>query len=187
MRDATQRGLDATQHDGRIGKGLAAALGIDDNGAVGPPAALAVRRVAVVVPEPPVGGVAVHHRVHVARGDAEEQVGLAQCPEGGGIAPLRLGDDAHPEALRLQQPGHQSHAETGMVDVGVTRYQDDVAAVPPQLVHLLPRHGKERRCAKALRPILPIGEQRLRRRQGRGRRGSDEAGGGHDGYGHKAR
>ena len=55
MGDAAQRRLDAAQNDRRVRKGLAATLGVDDDGAVRPFAAFAARRVGVVVPQPPVG------------------------------------------------------------------------------------------------------------------------------------
>ena len=59
-------------------EGFAAALGIDDDGAVRPPVRLGVGRVGVVGADFAVGRVAVDHGIHVAGGDAEEQIGLAQ-------------------------------------------------------------------------------------------------------------
>jgi hypothetical protein len=60
------------------GEGLATALRIDDDGAVRTPVGLAARRVGVVGTRLAVGGVAIDHRIHVAGGDAEEQVRLAE-------------------------------------------------------------------------------------------------------------
>ena len=141
--------------------GLAAALRIDDDRAIRALAALVVGRVAVVVPQPPVGGVAVHHRIHVAGGDAEEQVRLPQRAEGLGVRPGGLGDDADAEALRLEQPADDRHAEAGMIDIGIARDQHDVAAVPAQRLHLGARHRQERRRPEPVRPILAIGEETL--------------------------
>jgi hypothetical protein len=41
-----------------------------------------------------------------------------------------------------------------VIDVGISRHDDDVAGVPAQLVHLGTRHRQERRGAVALRPVL---------------------------------
>ena len=68
-------------------------------------------RVGIVAAHAPVRGVAVHHRVHVAGGHAEEQVGPAERGEGLGAVPVRLGDDADAEALGLQHPADDRHAE----------------------------------------------------------------------------
>ena len=173
MRDAAQRRLDAAEHDRHVRIGLAAALRVDDDGAVRPFAALAARRVAVVVAQAAVGGVAVDHRIHVAAGDAEEQVRLAQRLERLGALPVGLGDDADAKALRLQQAADDRHAEARMVDIGVAGDEDDVAAVPAERVHLGPRHRQERRDAEPLRPVFAVGEQRLR---GRLRRRADNSG-----------
>ena len=65
--DAAQAGLDAADHDGDVAERLAAALRVDDHRAIGPLAAAPPGRIRVVGAQPPVGRVAVHHRVHVAR------------------------------------------------------------------------------------------------------------------------
>ena len=78
MRDAAQARLDAADDQRRIGIGLAAALGVDDDRVVGALVRRGVRRVGVGGTDFPVGGIAVDHRIHVAGGDAEEQVRL--CP-----------------------------------------------------------------------------------------------------------
>src|SRR5690606_3849446 len=64
--DAAQAALDAAEHDRHVGEGLAAALAVDDGGAVGPGAAGVAGRVGVVAADLPVGGVPVDHRIHVA-------------------------------------------------------------------------------------------------------------------------
>jgi hypothetical protein len=53
------------------------ALRIDDNGSIRALAALPAWRVCIIAADALVRGIAVHHRVHVPGGDAEEQVGLA--------------------------------------------------------------------------------------------------------------
>ncbi len=161
MGDPAQRALDAAEHDRHVAKRFAAALGIDDHRAVGPPAAFAARRIAVVVAQPPVGGVAVDHGVHVAAGDAEEEGRPAERRKRFGALPVRLGDDPDPEALRLQQAADDRHAEARMVDIGIAGHQDDVALIPAEHVHLGARHRQERRGAEPMRPMAAVGKQRF--------------------------
>ena len=49
--------------------------------------------------------------------------------------------------------------KTRVVDIGVTDHNDDVAAIPAQLLHLRPRHWQERRRTETLGPVLAIGEK----------------------------
>ena len=141
VRDAAQRSFDATDDDGHVLVGLARALRIHDDRAVRPLATLAARRVRVIAAHPAVGGVAVDHRVHVAGGDAEEQARPAQRSEGLGALPVRLGDHADAQALGLEQATDDGHAEAGVIDVGVTTDDDDVAFIPAQRIHLFAAHG----------------------------------------------
>jgi hypothetical protein len=158
--DAAQAGLDAADDDGHVGEGLAAAVGVHDRAAVGPQAGHPVGRVGVVGANPALAGVAVHHRVHVAAGHAPHQVGSAERGEGVDVAPVGLGDDADPEAVRLEQAADQGHAERRVVDVGVPGHEDDVTAVPAQLVHLGPAGRQHRRHAEPVRPEAAMTEQR---------------------------
>jgi hypothetical protein len=157
--DAAERRLDAAQDDRHVLERLAAALGVDQGAAVGSLAALTARRIGVVAADPAVGRVAVDHRVHVAAGDAEEDPGLAQRLERLGRLPVGLRDDADPEALGLQQPADDRHAEAGVVDVGVAGHQDDVAGVPAQRVHLGPAHRQERRRPAQARLVAKPGNR----------------------------
>ena len=159
--DAAQRCLDAADHHADAGIGLAAALRVHRHRAIRALVGLGVRGVGVVGARAAIGGVAVDHRVHVAGGDAKEQVGLAQLAEGVGAVPVRLRDDADAETLRLQQPSDQRHAEARMVDVAVAADNDDVAGIPAQLVHLGAAHRQERRGAEALRPVFAVTVDRL--------------------------
>jgi hypothetical protein len=180
--DAAQAAFDAAQDDGHVLEGLAAALAVDNGRAVGPLAADVAGGVGVVGADLPVSGVAVDHAVHVARRDAPEQVGFAQRLEGLGALPVGLGDDADAKALRLQHAANHRHAKAGVIDIGVTRDQHHVAAVPAQLLHLGAAHRQKRRRAKACRPKLAVAGQRLggAREKGdvdRGVHGHSEAGG----------
>jgi hypothetical protein len=161
MRDAAQASFDAAQHDRHILEGFAAALAVDDGRAVRPLATRIARRVRIVRADLAVGGVAVDHRIHVAGGDAEEQVGPAQRLERLGALPVGLSDDAHAKALGLQHAADHRHAEARMIDVGVARHDDDVAAVPAQPIHLGAAHRQERRRAQASRPVLAVAGNRL--------------------------
>ncbi len=167
MRDAAQAGLDAADDDRHVLVGLAAALGVGGHRAVGALAVLVVGGVGVVVAQAAVRGVVVHHRVHVARAHAEEQVGPAELAEGLRRGPVRLGDDADAEALRLQHAADHRHAEARVIDIGVAHHDDDVATVPAKPVHLRARHGQERRGAEAARPVRLVGKDVLGGEHGR--------------------
>ena len=78
----------------------------------------------------------VDHGVHIARGNAEKQVGSAERGEGLSGLPVRLGEHAHSEALRFKHSTDDRHAEAGMINIAISGDDDDVAAVPPQLLHL---------------------------------------------------
>ena len=145
MRDAAQAGLDTPDHDIGIRIRFAGTLCIHHHRAVRAFVRLAVRRVRVVGADLALGGVAVDHRIHVAGGHAEIQVGPAERAERIDRQPVWLADDADPIALRLQQPADQRHAEARMVDIGVAGDQDHIAAIPAEHIHLGARHRQERR------------------------------------------
>ena len=168
--NAAQACLNAADHQRHITKGLAQTLTVDDDAAVGTFAALAARGVGVVAAHASIGRIAINHRVHVARGDAEEQVRTAERLERGRAAPVGLRDDAHAKALRLEKASDDRHAETGVVHVGVARHQNDVAAVPPQRIQLFAGHGQHGRGREPVRPVLAIAEQRGCGSAGCGRR-----------------
>ncbi len=159
MGDAAQAGLDPTDDDGDVFVRLTAALSIDCDGAIGALAGCALRCVSIVRADLAVGRVAIDHRIHIASGDAEEQIGSAQLHEIRRRGPIRLGDDADPKSLCLQHSSNHRHAEAGVVHVGITGDDDDIAAVPAQGVHFGARHRQERRRAEAPGPELTVGEQ----------------------------
>ena len=159
MGGAAQACLDAAQDHRHVFPGFFTALGIDQGCAVGAFTRHIIRRVGVVMAQLAVGGIAVDHRVHVACGDAEEQVGFTQTHKVVFAVPVRLRDDPHAEALRFKHTATNGHAEARMVNVGIARDQNDVAAVPAQLVHLFPGHRQEWRRSKAGRPVLGPGEE----------------------------
>jgi hypothetical protein len=175
--DAPQAGLDAADDDGDALEGLAAAVRVDDDAAIGPLAALAARRVRVVRAQLSLGGVPVDHGVHVPAGHAEVERRAAQLAKRVGAVPRRLREDADPKALGLQQPPHQRHPEARVVHVGVARDQDDVADVPAERLHLGPRGRQERRRLKPRAELTAREEPRRRldpcRRRRRRHAGAD--------------
>ena len=82
----------------------------------------------------------IDHRIHVACCDAEKEIWATQRCKGFNRSPIRLRDHAHPESLRFQYTTNHSHAKAGMIDVTVSRNDDDVAAIPAKLVHFLSGH-----------------------------------------------
>ncbi|CGA04363.1 Uncharacterised protein [Salmonella enterica subsp. enterica serovar Typhi] len=136
MRGTAQTGLNAAKDHRDIFPRFFATLGIDQRGAVRAFARDVIRGVGVIVAQLTVSGVTVDHRVHVASGDAEEQVRFTQTHKVVFAVPVRLGDDPHAEALRFQHTAANRHAEARMIDIRVARHQNDVAAIPAKLIHL---------------------------------------------------
>ena len=136
MRDAPQARFNAADDDVGIGKGFAAALTVDGDGAVGAFVRCGVRRIGVVGAQFAVGGVAVDHRVHIAGGDAKIQIRFAEAFEIFRRTPVRLADDADTKALCFEESPDQRPAETRMIDVGVAGDEDDVAGIPAARFHV---------------------------------------------------
>ena len=140
MRGTAQAGLDAAKDHRHVFPRLFTALGVDQGGAVRAFTRHVAGGVSIVMAQLTVGGVAVDHRVHIARGHAEEQVRLTQAHKVVFAVPVRLGNDPHPEPLRFQHTAADGHPEARVVDVGVAGHQNNVAAIPAKLVHLFTRH-----------------------------------------------
>src|SRR2546421_2448353 len=85
----------------------------------------------------------VDHRIHVAGGDAEEQVRRAEGGESIPAVPIGLRDDADPEALRFPHPPDDGPAEAPVIDVGVGAHHDGGATVPAREFPLRGRHWQE--------------------------------------------
>ena len=78
----------------------------------------------------------VYHGVHISAGYEEAQPGLSQHPDALRIFPVRLGDDPHLVAVRLQKPGYDGVSEGGVVHIGVTAHIDKVTLVPAADIHI---------------------------------------------------
>ena len=159
VRNAAQRGFDPADNDRHVGEGFAAAVRINQRGAVGAFACQPAGGVSVVGARFAVGGVAVDHRVHIARRHAEEQVGCAQCHERVFGMPVRLRNDADAETLRFQHPPDHRHAERRVVYVSVAGDDNNVAGIPAQRVHFRTTGGEIRRGVVAFRPVFGVVEQ----------------------------
>ena len=84
--------------------------------------------------------------VHIAAGDQEAQAGTSVDVNGFGIAPVRLGNDAHAVAVAFQNPGNDGMAEGVVVNVSIADDVDEIALLPTPVDHILladrqKRHG----------------------------------------------
>ena len=158
---AAQRTFNAAQHNRHILVGFAAALAVNNGGAVRAFATHIAGGVGIVRADFAISRIAVDHRIHIARCHTPKQIGLAQSLEGLGTLPVGLRNDADAKALRFQHAANHGHAKTRVVHIGIAGHQDDVAAIPAQLIHLGPAHGQEWRRAKAFCPIRLVAGQRL--------------------------
>ena len=101
--------------------------------------------------QPAIRRVAVHHRIHVPAGDAEEQARPAagsEIRQPARLVPAGLADDPDLESARGEQPADQRDAKGGMVDVRVAVDQHDVELLPPAALCLLQRDGQIRLGAR---------------------------------------
>ena len=151
--------LDAADDDRHIAIGLFQSLAVDGDGAVRAFPRDVPRGIGIVITAFSVRGVMVDHGVHVARGNAEKQVGLAECGEGFSGLPVGLREHAHPEAQRFKNTADDCHAETGVIYVAVYGDNDDVAAVPPQLLHLGSGHRQPWRRPETFCPVLAVAKE----------------------------
>ena len=136
MGNPAQARLDAANDNWHIFVGLPQPLTVNRHGSVGALARRIPGGVRVVVTPFLVRGVVIDHGVHVAGGHTKEQIRPAQSLERLSRAPVRLRNHADPKTLRLQHAADDGHAKAGVINVAVTRYNDDVAAIPAQLRHL---------------------------------------------------
>ena len=157
VRDTSQAGFDAANDERHIAICFSCALAVNDHRAVGAFSTDIPRRIGVVIAPLPISGVSIDHRIHVAGGNTEEQVGAAKGSERLGTVPGWLGNDAHAKSLRFQHAPDDGHAEAGVVHVCVAGDQNDVTAVPAQRIHLGPAHRQFRGGSETFGPVLAIG------------------------------
>ena len=78
----------------------------------------------------------VDHRVHIPAHDQKAQAGFAESVDGGGVLPVRLGEDADLIPCVLQHARDDRMAERGVVDVAVADDIDEIALVPAAPGHI---------------------------------------------------
>src|SRR5690606_37763478 len=76
-----------------------------------------------------------------------------------------LRQDTHPKPLSLEKTPHEGHPEAWVVHIGVTGHQHDIAAVPPEGLHLRTRSRENGRGPETEGPMGTIGEE-VRRSHG---------------------
>ena len=138
MGETTQRSLDAAHNNGNMGVEALEYLTIYRCGVVGAEASLATCGVGVVATQTYVCRVVVHHRVHSACRDSEEQSRRTQLGEVAQVVtPVGLRHDGYTIPLCLQQSSDDGSTKGGVVDIGITREEDYINIIPPQRAHLL--------------------------------------------------
>ena len=112
MREPAHGSLDAAEDDGHVGIELLEDLRIDDGGVFRTHVVTSVGAVGILGAQAAVGGVFVHHRVHAARGDAEEKTGATQLLEVAEVTvPVGLGYDGHAVAGGFEGPSDDGGTE----------------------------------------------------------------------------
>ena len=149
MRHAAQACLNRSDNNRNAWIRFLRPLGIDQQCPVRSFSRHTARCIGIIRTDFALCGITVHHRIHIARCDAVIQAGTSQCLEILHRAPVRLGNDTDLESLGFQYPADDRCPETGMVDIGIPRHDDDVTVPPAQQVHLLPGHRQERRSLRA--------------------------------------
>ena len=153
MRNTAQAAFNTAQNNGHVFVRFTAALAVHNGGTVWALTAHVTWGVGIVATDFAISRVAVDHAVHIACGHAPKQIGLAQHLERLCTAPIGLRNNAHPKTLGLQHAPYDRHAKARMVHVGIARDQNNVATIPPQLLHFCTAHRQKRRCAKTFGPV----------------------------------
>ena len=79
-----------------------------------------VRRIGILGAQTTVGGVLIHHRVHIAGRDGKVQARAAEFLEIAEIAvPVGLWDDSHAIACGLERASDDSIGKGRMVNIGI--------------------------------------------------------------------
>ena len=86
----------------------------------------------------------IHHGVHGAAGNAEEESWGTELAEVAQVvAPVGLREDGHAVACRLERPPDDRGTKRRMVDIGVASDQHHVHLLPSQALHLLQRYRQK--------------------------------------------
>ena len=161
MRDTAQGAFDSAQDHWGVFKRFFTALCVNNCSAIGALATNIARCVSIIATHFAISGVAINHRIHVASGHAKKQVWLAKGFKRLSTLPIRLGNNADPKTLIFEHPPDHGHTKAGMINIGITRDNNDVTAIPPELSHLVATHRQKGSHAKTRRPELAIAAQGL--------------------------
>ena len=145
MGKAAQTGFNATHHDRRIRKGFATLLGIDSHCAIRTLATDIISGIGIVMAQSAISGVAIDHRIHIAGSHTKVKIWLAQHFKALRIAPIRLRENTYSITLSFKNSTNNRHTETGMIHIGIPCHQNNITAVPAELIHLFSGH-RQKRC-----------------------------------------
>ena len=136
--ETSQGSFYASEHHGHVGVELFENLRVDDGGIFRSFVVASVGRVGILRAQPSCGGVLVHHRIHAPWRNAEEQPRSPQLREVAVVAvPIGLRYDGHMITRSFQYATDDSHTKRRVVNVCVTREENNVHVVPTTQLHLL--------------------------------------------------
>ncbi|OPZ50133.1 MAG: hypothetical protein BWY90_01661 [Deltaproteobacteria bacterium ADurb.BinA014] len=131
MRDTPQACLHAAQHNWfGIFEILTNQIGINDYRAIGAAVIFSARRQIIAVSLFLCRGIIGHQRIHAAAGDAPEKFWFAEARDIRGAFYLGLGDNGYFISRVGKRSADYRHANVRAVDIGVTRDQNNIRAVP---------------------------------------------------------
>ena len=141
--DAPQGGLDASQHHGHIGIELFENVGVDDARHFRSHVVTSIGAVSVFRTQATGSGVAIHHRVHISRRDAEEKAWAAEALEVAIVAvPRGLGHNANAKPFGFKQSSNDCCSKGRVVDIGIAGEKNDVGLCPTAKLHFALRSGE---------------------------------------------
>ncbi len=135
--------LYAPDDDGSIRIGASDPLAIGDHRPVRPCAHLPARGVGILCPALLSNRIVIDHGIHVPGRYEEPEPRAPELSERIRISHVGLSQDGDLIALSLQQASDDSHAERGMVNIGIPRYVNEIRGFPPRFAHLLGAYGQE--------------------------------------------
>ena len=139
MHQASQRSLYASQNNGNVRIQLAYTVRIYNRRVFRTHIMPAVRRICILASQAFCSSIFVHHRIHTAGTDSEEQPGTPQSLEVPEVSmPGRLGYDTDAKSLCFQDSSDYGNSKRRMVDIGICREQNNIRSVPAPQLHLLP-------------------------------------------------
>ena len=141
--EAPEARLERAYDHGEAGEGLARAVRVYGDGAVGAQARFAAGRVEVLAAGMAARRVVRDHAVEVARAYHDAEARPAHGAEGLRAVPVRLAEHRDAEALGLEHAGYNRRAEARVVDIRVAADDEEIVAVPAAGGHVLRRDRQE--------------------------------------------